>query len=253
MINFNENPLMVSQKMLLDSMVRNGATPVSFTLLNGWGALSPDSISAVEDSGQIFIMGGVVRSSDSSGDFIKIESTSKTLSFNAMEFNIDEMKINSLDVSELTLSKSTPSQSILFSASFAKAPSINSEDAKFLSSFRIAFPEFDNAPDERVLFFYGQAKNSISAKWWRKLYDDGVLYLTAHLLYMRYGADGNSKPITAVKQETTSKTVGKLSKGMASLNSDKYAGAGDYASTVYGRRYWELSLLVQPTGMVVGK
>lgn len=122
----------------------------------------------------------------------------------------------------------------------------------FLQKFRIAFPELSTAPDERVLYFYELAQNSMSATVWARQYDEGILNLTAHLLTMKYGTDGNGAPITVVAQETTSKTVGKLSKGMGSRNADIYAGAGDYASTIYGRRYWELLRLIKPTGRIYG-
>ena len=122
---------------------------------------------------------------------------------------------------------------------------------EFLSKFRIAFPELSAALDERVLYFYSLAQNSMSATVWSKLYEEGILNLVAHMLTMKYGLNGNGLPITAVQQEVTSKTVAKLSKGMASRNSDIYAGAGDYAFTVYGRRYWELLQLIKPTGMFV--
>ena len=81
---------------------------------------------------------------------------------------------------------------------------------------------------------------------------EGVLNLIAHMLTLKYGLDGDGLPITAVQQEVTSKSIGKISKGMGSKNSDIYAGAGDYASTVYGRRYWELLRLIKPTGIVFG-
>lgn len=122
----------------------------------------------------------------------------------------------------------------------------------FLEKFRIAFPELSSAPDERVLYFYELAQNSMSAPVWAKQYEEGILNLVAHMLVMKYGKDGNGLPITDVQQEVTSKTVGKLSKGMSSRNSDIYAGAGDYALTVYGRRYWELLSLIKPTGRIYG-
>lgn len=123
---------------------------------------------------------------------------------------------------------------------------------EFLQKFRIAFPELSSAPDGRVLYFYELAQNSMSAPVWARLYEEGVLNLTAHMLTMKYGLDGNGTPIVVVQQEVTSKSIGKIAKGMGSKNSDIYAGAGDYASTVYGRRYWELLRMIRPTGRVYG-
>lgn len=117
----------------------------------------------------------------------------------------------------------------------------------FLEQFRIAFPELATCPDERVEYFHSLAEKSMSASVWAAQYDEGILNLVAHMIVMRYGKDGNGSPITTVQQEATSKTVGKLSKGMTSKNSGIYSNAGDYANTVYGRRYWELLQLIKPT------
>lgn len=122
----------------------------------------------------------------------------------------------------------------------------------FLEQFRMAWPELSAATDERVEFFHKLALNIMSASRWGNLFDEGILNLTAHLLVKRYGRDGNGNPITAVPQAATSKTVGKLSKGLESNNSGIYTNAGDYALTPYGRRYWELLQLIKPTLLVIG-
>lgn len=111
---------------------------------------------------------------------------------------------------------------------------------EFLEAFRNMFPEFENVTDSRALFFFELAKNRMSEKRWGKFYKEGVLYLSAHLLFMRWGKDGNTAQSGGAKQETTSKTIGKLSKGMSSVNSGVYANAGDLATTIYGRLYWDL-------------
>lgn len=122
----------------------------------------------------------------------------------------------------------------------------------FLAQFRLAYPELSTAPDERVTFFYELAQNSMSASVWAAQYKEGILSLTAHMMTMKYGLNGNGTPINTVQQETTSKAIGKLSKGVGSKNSGVYANAGDYALTVYGRRYWELLMLIKPTGRIYG-
>ena len=88
---------------------------------------------------------------------------------------------------------------------------------EFLAKFRIAFPELSAAPDERVLFFYSLAQDEMNAGVWANLYEQGILNLVAHMLVSKYGSDGNGLPNTTVQQEVTSKTVAKLSKGMAIL------------------------------------
>lgn len=111
---------------------------------------------------------------------------------------------------------------------------------EFLEAFRNMFPEFSNVTDSRALFFFDLAKNRMSEKRWGKLYKEGILYLSAHLLFVRWGKDGNTAQSGGAKQEVTSKSIGKLSKGMASANSGKYTDAGDLATTTYGRLYWDL-------------
>ena len=70
---------------------------------------------------------------------------------------------------------------------------------EFIAKFRIAFPELSAAPDERVLYFYSLAQNSMSATVWAKLYEEGILNLVAHMLTMKYGLNGNGSPITAAR------------------------------------------------------
>ncbi len=117
----------------------------------------------------------------------------------------------------------------------------------FLEQFRLYFPELSAATDERVNFFYGLAQKSMDAKYWKAQYDEGILNLVAHMIVFRFGKTGNGAPVTAVPQTATSKTIGKLSKGLESKNSGKFANAGDYALTPYGRRYWELLELIKPS------
>lgn len=119
-------------------------------------------------------------------------------------------------------------------------------DDEVLAQFRILFPEFDESDDERVKLFISLARNRINKAAWGKQYNEALLYLTAHLLAMRYGSNGNGSPVTSTSQEVTSKSIGKISVGLSSSNSDAYVGAGDYALTPYGRYYWELLQLVMP-------
>lgn len=121
----------------------------------------------------------------------------------------------------------------------------------FLQQFRMYFPELSSATDERVLFFRDIADNTISASRWGKCYQEGLLNLTAHLLVKRFGPTGNGSPISSVPDQATSKTIGKISKGVESKNSGNFTNAGDYALTPYGRRYWELLQLILPTVLVI--
>ena len=85
----------------------------------------------------------------------------------------------------------------------------------FLAQFRLAYPELSTAPDERVIFFYELAQNSMSASVWAAQYKEGILSLTAHMMTMKYGLNGNGAPINTVQQETTSKAIGNYQKAWA--------------------------------------
>lgn len=122
----------------------------------------------------------------------------------------------------------------------------------FLEQFRLAWPELSAATDERVEFFYKLAQNSMDAKYWKNFYDEGILNLVAHMIVLRFGKTGNGAPVTNAPQGATSKTIGKLSKGLESRNSGTFTNAGDYALTPYGRRYWELLQLIKPTLLIIG-
>jgi hypothetical protein len=50
------------------------------------------------------------------------------------------------------------------------------------ASFKVAFPEFVTAPDAIVTARIGMAQRRTPAGIWGDLEDDGVSYLTAHLL-----------------------------------------------------------------------
>ena len=49
-------------------------------------------------------------------------------------------------------------------------------------SFRLAFPQFQGAPTSLIEAKLAEARRRINAAVWGALEDDGVSYLTAHLL-----------------------------------------------------------------------
>ena len=103
------------------------------------------------------------------------------------------------------------------------------------SDIKARFPEFANEVDERIDIFLSDAETFVVDTVWGKLYDQGIAYLTAHLLSLSSKtASGDESPSAEVASESvdgvsvsyaTSQTVG----------SDSY-----YASTQYGKTYLAL-------------
>lgn len=125
-------------------------------------------------------------------------------------------------------------------------------DADFIKRFRLLFQEKKQVSDDVLLIYKEMAENRMSEKRWGKLYKEGLLYLVAHFIQMNGGDDGISEPGSFnAKQEVTSKSIGKISKGMSSANSNNYTDAGDYATTKYGRYWWDLLQLLPTFVMVV--
>jgi len=103
---------------------------------------------------------------------------------------------------------------------------VTASDVKSLPS-----GEFAAVADAVVEGFIAEAQRDISSTAWGTRYDDGVLYLSAHLLAVIMGGGvGVSGPVV-------SETAGPVSRS--------YAGpiglaAESLATTVYGRRYLQI-------------
>jgi hypothetical protein len=83
--------------------------------------------------------------------------------------------------------------------------------------------------------FIAEAERQLSISRWDALYDDGVRYLTAHLIATQsLGASAPSGPVT-------SESAGPLSRSYAAAATWSPDGLD---STVYGRRFLELQRLV---------
>ncbi len=120
-----------------------------------------------------------------------------------------------------------------------------------VEDFLDIFPEFAEAKPARIQFCMDGAVAQISEKYWRHLYQQGVYYLTAHLLFMRYGKDGTGINGGKPAQEKSSISAGALSVGYASASSGFGGDTGTYALSRYGQEYLNLLALIQPTGMVI--
>lgn len=103
------------------------------------------------------------------------------------------------------------------------------------SSIKAIFPEFDSLTDATIDVYIAQAQRCVSETAWGSRYDDGVTYLTAHLLAM-FALDS-----------TTSGASGAVKRKKAGVNDleVEYAvsdsGESDsLMSTKYGRHYVSL-------------
>lgn len=120
-----------------------------------------------------------------------------------------------------------------------------------VEDFLDIFPEFADAKPARIQFCIDSAQSQIAEKHWQHLYKQGVYFLTAHLLFMRYGKNGTGTVGGNPVQEKTSKSAGALSVGYASASSGFGDNTGTYSSSRYGQDYLNLLALIQPTGMVI--
>lgn len=119
-----------------------------------------------------------------------------------------------------------------------------------IEDFLIRYPEFKNAPSDRLKLLLGDAMDQISKKYWRQFYEQGVYALLAHKLFIGYGKDGNGTGNAKPNQEITSKSAGEISLSYGSVRSGFEGKFGSYPSTTYGQRYLELSALIQPTLLI---
>ena len=120
-----------------------------------------------------------------------------------------------------------------------------------LTQFRTRFPEFADVADPRVEMFLDDAALQVHQPVWGKFYDQGVLYLAAHLLSIAgreeegegEGADG-AGPVY-------SDTVGPLNYKRAVTPVSVEGGEALLSSTSYGLRYIELRSLIPNVGYLV--
>ncbi|HDR0997898.1 DUF4054 domain-containing protein [Pasteurella multocida] len=107
------------------------------------------------------------------------------------------------------------------------------------NSFIKRYPEFKNADPEQVGIFIEDAKAEISEKHWGRLYERGVMALTAHLLRISFNSKesqgGAIRPIS-------SETAGELS--VSYTQSISNPSDDFYQTTAYGQEYLRLRKLI---------
>lgn len=100
-----------------------------------------------------------------------------------------------------------------------------------VSDIKTDFPEFAGLANGIITRFLAKAALRVSAAEWGLKFDDGIEFLTAHLLQRRLeGTGSGSGPVTSEK-------VGDISVGYAA---SKIATDSEFGSTVYGRMYLQL-------------
>lgn len=119
---------------------------------------------------------------------------------------------------------------------------------EMIAKFKLWYPQLASKPENIIDMAYELASNRVKANIWTNLYEEGFLALMAHTVYMRTLPENQQG---TVNLQATSKTVGKLSVGYTDTNATKYATAGEYALSSYGRAYFDLRAMVSPTGRVI--
>ena len=100
-----------------------------------------------------------------------------------------------------------------------------------VSDFKTDFPEFEETDNTVVTRFIGKAEIRVNRTEWGVKADDGVGYLTAHLLKRFEQGDG------AASGPVASERVGDIAVSYGV--SDDFKNR-ELASTVYGRQYLDL-------------
>ena len=108
------------------------------------------------------------------------------------------------------------------------------------------YPEFEKVDYEKIDLFLLDAQMEISPSRWGKLYQRGVLALTAHLLRLN---QLSTESQGEANRPLASESVGELS---ASYQPSTLTGTNaDYQLTAYGQEYLRLRKIVGVAVMVV--
>ena len=108
------------------------------------------------------------------------------------------------------------------------------------------YPEFAEVDGDRLGIFIEHAKMEVSQKAWGKLYERGLLALTAHLLRLNQMA---TKAKGDANRPLASESAGEPS---VSYQGSTITGVNaDYQLTAYGQEYLRLRKLVGVGVMVV--
>jgi len=102
-------------------------------------------------------------------------------------------------------------------------------------TIKARFPEFASLGDDTIAMYLAEAERSHNAGQWGGKSDDGLSYLTAHLLAM-FGASGDGCDDPA-PGPVTSEREGAVAASYAVSDEAKQS---EFGSTKYGRRYLEL-------------
>lgn len=119
------------------------------------------------------------------------------------------------------------------------------------SSIKSAFPDFSEEDDARIQTFIEMAEAQLNKSQWLKLYDQGVLWLTAHMLAMTPSPETVESGVTAgvVEQEK----VGDLSRKYAITQSIASTSNAALSSTRYGKEFARLKTTAIVTPFVVNQ
>ena len=106
--------------------------------------------------------------------------------------------------------------------------------------FLLRYPEFGKTDAKRIGLFLSDAQAEVRKVRWAKLYDRGVMALTAHLLKLSADAEISGG---AANRNLASESAGELS---VSYAAPIYTNGSDdfYQLTAYGQEYLRLRKLV---------
>lgn len=109
-----------------------------------------------------------------------------------------------------------------------------------IEDFLLRYPEFEKTDVSRIGLFLSDAQAEVSKARWGKLYDRGVMALTAHLLKLKAEAEVTEGE---ANRNLAGESAGELSVSYAMPISAN--GSDDfYQLTAYGQEYLRLRRLV---------
>lgn len=120
-----------------------------------------------------------------------------------------------------------------------------------LARYRECFAEHASVSDDAINTALGKAAERMAPEQWGKLFEQGALYLAAHLVELSLRAQAFSGSGTSGAGAVTSVREGDLSVSFGSaINAFASTGDAGYATTPYGIEYVNLKK-TRPVGAFV--
>lgn len=108
----------------------------------------------------------------------------------------------------------------------------------FLSKLLVRYPNLERHNSLVMREIISDAMLEMDRKRWGRLYERGLLALSAHLITLnqKLVENGDDSPTNQIASET----AGQLSVSYVQNMNEKSADASFFSTTIYGQEYWRL-------------